>query len=40
MFITDLALKLQNVYHIYNYADDNTGGMSNKSGEEVIHEEI
>ncbi len=27
-------LRLQNVY-IYNYADDNTGGVSGKSGEEV-----
>ncbi len=28
-------LKLQNVYDIYNYADDNTGGVSGKSAQEV-----
>ncbi len=35
MFIKDLVLKLQNVYDIYNYSDDNNGGVSGKSGEEV-----
>ncbi len=35
MFINNLVLKLQNVYDIYNYANDNTGGVSGKSAEEV-----
>ena len=34
-FTNDLVLKLQNVYDIYNYADDNTGGVSGKSAQEV-----
>ncbi len=35
MFINDWVLKLQDVHDIYNYADDNTGGVSGKSAEEV-----
>ncbi len=35
MLINDLLLKLQSVYDIYNYANDNTGGLSGKSAEEV-----
>ncbi len=35
MLINDLVLKLQNVYDIYNYADDNIGGVSWKSAQAV-----
>ncbi len=28
IFINDLVLKLQHVYDIYSYADDNAGGVS------------
>ncbi len=35
MFINDLVLKLQNVYDIYNYTGDNTGGVSGISAQEV-----